>query len=64
MPGEVKIATVESVESIDNMATLPVSQRQHGRNDPIGEQNVASRDGDGKKDKKQGKDLEMSKPKR
>lgn len=27
--GEVKIAVVESAESLDNMATLPVSQRQH-----------------------------------
>lgn len=27
--GEVKIATVEAVESVDNMATLPVS-RAHG----------------------------------
>lgn len=27
--GEVKVATVETVESVDNMATLPVS-RAHG----------------------------------
>lgn len=35
--GEVKVATVE-VESVDNMATLPVS-RSHGGNDSANEKN-------------------------
>lgn len=67
MPGELKVATVESVESIDNMATLPVSLRQHGRNDATPEQNnSANREVEAKKDKKHGKDKDMdpSQPKR
>lgn len=34
--GEVKVATVE-VESVDNMATLPVSRSHGGGNDPATE---------------------------
>lgn len=36
--GEVKVATVESVETVDNMATLPVS-RAHGGSDITPEKN-------------------------
>ncbi|KAG8330214.1 Otopetrin [Homalodisca vitripennis] len=36
--GEVKVATVEAVESVDNMATLPVS-RAHGGSDITPEKN-------------------------
>lgn len=36
--GELKVATVE-VESIDNMATLPVSARAHGGTDAAAEKN-------------------------
>lgn len=38
--GELKVATVE-VESVDNMATLPVS-RAHGGSDSIAEKNNAA----------------------
>jgi hypothetical protein len=38
--GELKVATVE-VESVDNMATLPVS-RAHGGNDSVAEKNNAT----------------------
>lgn len=38
--GELKVATVE-VESVDNMATLPVS-RAHGGSDPTAEKNNAA----------------------
>lgn len=36
--GEVKVATVETVESVDNMATLPVS-RAHAPSDVTPEKN-------------------------
>ncbi|KAF2879144.1 hypothetical protein ILUMI_27030, partial [Ignelater luminosus] len=39
--GEVKVATVE-VESVDNMATLPVSRAHGGGNDAIAEKNNAA----------------------
>lgn len=38
--GELKVATVE-VESVDNMATLPVS-RAYGGNDTVAEKNNAN----------------------
>lgn len=38
--GELKVATVE-VESVDNMATLPVS-RAHGGSDIVAEKNNAT----------------------
>ena len=38
--GELKVATVE-VESVDNMATLPVS-RAHGGSDSVAEKNNAA----------------------
>lgn len=60
MPGELKVATVESVESIDNMATLPVSLKQHSRSEATPEQNNSTnREMEAKKDKKQGKDKDM-----
>ena len=56
MPGEVKVATVDSVESIDNMATLPVSLRQHGKTDATPEQNnTTNKEMEMEKNKKQGK---------
>lgn len=39
--GEVKVATVE-VESVDNMATLPVSRAHGGGSDAIAEKNNAA----------------------
>lgn len=39
--GEVKVSTVE-VESIDNMATLPVSRAHGGGNDFLAEKNNAA----------------------
>lgn len=50
--GELKVATVESVESIDNMATLPVSQRQHGDTTTVERNNSANKEAEAKKDKK------------
>lgn len=60
--GELKVATVESVESIDNMATLPVSQRQHGGSDVTPEKNnSANKEMEAKKEKKHAKDKEKGK---
>lgn len=41
--GELKVATVE-VESVDNMATLPVSARAHGGSDTAEKNNVANKE--------------------
>lgn len=62
--GKVISATVDSVQSIDNMATLPVSQRQHGGVCDVTPErnNSANKDLEAKKDKKPGKD--PSEPKR
>lgn len=37
--GEVKVATVETMESVDNMATLPVSRVHGGGSDVTPEKN-------------------------
>lgn len=39
--GDLKVATVE-VETVDNMATLPVGSKAHGGSDTIAEKNNAT----------------------
>jgi len=53
--GEVKVATVESAESLDNMATLPVSQRQQATEE---RHNSANREAEAKG--KKGKEVKIT----
>lgn len=60
--GEVKIAVVESVESLDNMATLPVSQRQHANEE---KHNSANKEAEAKgKKAKEALEVQELQPKR
>lgn len=60
--GEMKVSTVESMESLDNMATLPVSQKQHGAEE---KHNTANKEAEAKGKKlKEAKEVEDAQPKR